>query len=223
MKIFTEVDDFLGKKVYRDKRLEKLKERFNPKKISFVSLELTNQNINYCDCIVTSQDKIIDLIIQDLDKAEFLLNKLPHDNILKKVIDSLGKEEPLSSHLSKEELDAIKEYAFLTSKPIVILKDSSLDSIIENIIKITSHISFFTVNKNEARAWLIEDGTNIVEAASKIHTDLARGFIRAEIYNISQLDNFKNPEEAKSKGILKIVNRDYIVQEGDVVNIKFKV
>ena len=63
----------------------------------------------------------------------------------------------------------------------------------------------------------------MLDAASKIHTDLARGFIKAEVVNSKELDSFHNIQEAKAKGILKIVDRDYIVQDGDIIYIRFKV
>lgn len=223
MKIFTEIVDLLGKKVYHDKRLEKLRTRFNPKKVTFISLEFINQNIDSCECIVTSREKLTDFIIQDLEKIEPLLGQTPHDDILKKAINILEQEKVLFSCLTKEELGAIKEYAFATAKPVVFFLGEQLDGLMEKIIKESGYISFFTVNKNESKEHIVKGDTPIVEGAYKIHTDLAKGFIRAEVYNMKDLDSFKNPEEAKSKGLLRIVDKDYLIADGDVINIRFKI
>jgi len=62
-----------------------------------------------------------------------------------------------------------------------------------------------------------------LEAAGKIHSDLKRGFIKAEVVNCRDLDNFFNWAEAKSKGFVKIVGKDYIMQENDIIEIRFNV
>jgi hypothetical protein len=224
VKIFTKIEELLGKKSYRDQRLEKLKERFNPKKITFFSVEFTNQNREICKAIVIKREETLDLIVEDLEKAENLLQKIENKEIIKKVYNILNKEEFLFQRLGKEEIESLKNYSFITIKPIIFW-DNNKDtfSLLEEIFQYTKNIFFFTVNKNEARAWLIEKGSSIFSAASKIHTDLAKGFIRAEVYNIKDLDSFKNLSEAQQRGILKIVDKNYVIEDGDVINIKFKV
>lgn len=229
MKVFTEIQELIGKKVFRDSRLEKLKERFDSPKVSFVSVEFTDQIQASFECIVARKDKILDLVLGDIERAELLSAKVENKEIINKVLAILNKEEPICGGLEAEELFSIREYAFITAKPIVIYPqgeeqtEQKMQSLLQEMFQKANHIFFFTTNKKESRAWLIEKGIDIVTAASKIHTDLAKGFIRAEVYNVSELDNFKNLEEAKQKGILKIVDRDYIVEDGDVVNIKFSV
>ena len=66
MKIFTENQDLLGKKAYHDIRLEKLKERFNPPKITFISVEFTNENKEGCLCIVAAKGAVLDFIVEDV-------------------------------------------------------------------------------------------------------------------------------------------------------------
>lgn len=85
-------------------------------------------------------------------------------------------------------------------------------------------ISFFTVGEDEVRAWTIPQGTNAVGAAEKIHSDLARGFIRAEVI---AFDDFRSAggcwEEAKAAGKMRLEGKEYIVKDGDIVHIRFKV
>ena len=83
-------------------------------------------------------------------------------------------------------------------------------------------ISFFTVGK-EARAWPLEKGKNVLEAAGKIHSDIARGFIRAECYAYQDFLTHGSVRALKEKGLFRLEGKEYIVQDGDVLNIKFSV
>jgi len=223
VKVFTELPDFLGKKAYHDERLENLKDRFGSPKITFYSVEFTNQNRDACQCILVTKEKSLDLIVEDIERAESLASKTESKEVLKKVLEILNQEKLLSRELSGEELFSIKEYAFATAKPVIIFENQDQDALFKEIFSRAKLIFFFTSGKKESRAWAVDRGADIVAAAAKIHTDLARGFIRAEVYNIRDLENFKNLQDAKARGILKLVDRDYIVEEGDVIDIKFKV
>ncbi|HIE35919.1 MAG TPA: DUF933 domain-containing protein [Candidatus Omnitrophica bacterium] len=223
MRVFTQIEELLGKKKFLDSCLEKLKERFNPKKVTFYTVDFINEDKEKCDCIVIEKNKVLDLIVEDLEKAESILENLEDKQIIKKVCDILNQGKLIFDELREEELNSLKNYSFLTAKPIVFWQNQDVFSLLKEIFSRTRNIFFFTVNKNEARAHLAKEKTTVLEAASKIHTDLARGFIKAEVYNIKDLDKFKNPQDAQQKGILKIVDRDYLIEDGDVINIRFKV
>lgn len=224
MKIFTFKEELLGKTVYKDARLQKLKERFNPPKITYYTVEFTNQNRESCHCLLVDEEQLLDLIVEDMEKAEILLTKAENKDLIQKALAIFERSKPLFFSLTEEEKGLLKNYNFITLKPIVSIEDDiDILSLLEKIFKATSSIFFFTVNKNEARAWLIPEEADILQSAGKIHTDLARGFIRGEVYNIKDLDSFKNPEDARQRGILKIVDKNYVVRDGDVINIKFKV
>lgn len=222
MKIFTEIEELLGKKTYRDNRLERLRERFNSAQIKFFTVEFINETRETCDCILVKKEKSLDLIVEDIEGAESLLEKGGEKNLINKSLEILNRERFLFQELEARDLDLIKNYGFVTAKPIIIWEEGDLSFFWEEIFKKTSSIFFFTVNKNEARACLLKKGENILAAAGKIHSDLARGFIKGEVYNVKDLDSFKNLDEAKQRGILKIVDRDYIMEDADVINIKFK-
>jgi hypothetical protein len=83
--------------------------------------------------------------------------------------------------------------------------------------------SFFTYGEDEVRAWPIRKGATAVEAAGIIHTDLARGFIRAEVVAYRDFEQFGSINEAKSKGKVRLEGRDYIVKNGDMMVIRFNV
>ncbi|HIP69979.1 MAG TPA: DUF933 domain-containing protein, partial [Anaerolineae bacterium] len=81
--------------------------------------------------------------------------------------------------------------------------------------------SFFTVGEDEVRAWTIKRGATAVDAAATIHTDLAKGFIRAETVAYDDLITLGSMAAARNAGKLRQEGKTYIVQDGDVINIKF--
>ncbi len=83
--------------------------------------------------------------------------------------------------------------------------------------------SFFTVGEDEVRAWTVKQGATAVEAAGAIHSDLARGFIRAEVVAYEDLIAAGSLVAAKEKGALRLQGKDYIVKDGDILNIRFNV
>ncbi len=84
-------------------------------------------------------------------------------------------------------------------------------------------ISFFTVGEDECRAWTVEKGANAVTAAGKIHSDLARGFIRAETYHYDDFAELDDEKTIKAKGRLRLEGKEYTVKDGDIMNIRFSV
>lgn len=85
------------------------------------------------------------------------------------------------------------------------------------------YISFFTVGEDEVRAWTIEKGDNAVTAAGKIHSDLARGFIRAECFKYEDIITHGSEKLLKEKGLFRLEGKEYIVKDGDIISIRFNV
>jgi ribosome-binding ATPase YchF (GTP1/OBG family) len=81
-------------------------------------------------------------------------------------------------------------------------------------------ISFFTASESEVRAWTIHKGATAIEAASKIHTDLAKHFIKAEIINFEDFIKAGNMAEAKKEGLVKLSGKDEVIHDGDILYIK---
>jgi ribosome-binding ATPase YchF (GTP1/OBG family) len=84
-------------------------------------------------------------------------------------------------------------------------------------------ISFFTVGADEVRAWTIHRGSSAYEAAGEIHTDLQKGFIRAEVIQNDELLALGGLNEAKAKGRLRLEGKEYVVHDGEIVHIRFNV
>ncbi len=84
-------------------------------------------------------------------------------------------------------------------------------------------IAFFTVGTDEVRAWALKHGDTAVEAARTIHSDLARGFIRADVMSYEDLNKLGSETAVKEKGLAQLVGKDYVVKDGDIVHIRFNV
>jgi GTP-binding protein YchF len=103
------------------------------------------------------------------------------------------------------------------------IAESGLDRVIALSYKLLGLISFLTAGPDEVRAWTIPDGSTAVEAAGAIHSDLARGFIRAEVVAFEDMVATGSMAEARKRGVLRSEGRTYIVKDGDVMEILFNV
>ncbi len=103
------------------------------------------------------------------------------------------------------------------------LEKSGLERIVQKGFALLNLISFFTAGSKEVRAWNISQGMSAAEAAGKIHTDMQRGFIRAEIFNFEDLKKFGSEVEIKKQGKLRLEGKDYTVVDGDILHILFSV
>jgi hypothetical protein len=103
------------------------------------------------------------------------------------------------------------------------VSEPAIDRFLQNIYKTLNLISFLTVGEDEVRAWSIPAGFNARKAAGRIHTDLERGFIRAEVVTFEDLVSAGNLQVAKKTGKIRLEGKDYIVKDGDILNILFNV
>ncbi len=123
-------------------------------------------------------------------------------------------EEELSTLDDEEKKDLLSEYG---------LQESGLDKLIRASYKLLGLMSFLTAGVQEVRAWTIKLGTKAPQAAGKIHSDIERGFIRAEIVSYDKLVECGSESAAKEKGYFRLEGKDYVMQDGDVVNFRFNV
>jgi ribosome-binding ATPase len=132
-----------------------------------------------------------------------------------RIIASCGKLEMELSEMGEEAMvEFRKEFG---------MQESGLDRTIKVSYELLDLISFLTVGEDECRAWPIKKGTEAVKAAGKIHTDIERGFIRAEVIHYTDLLKCGGYSEAKKQGLLRLEGKTYIVQDGDVINYLFNV
>ena len=100
---------------------------------------------------------------------------------------------------------------------------SALDRMVQVSYDLLGLMSFLTTGEDETRAWTIAKGTAAVDAAAKIHTDIQRGFIRAEVVTYDDLVSAGSIAEARRHGTFRQEGKSYVVQDGDVVNFLFNV
>ncbi len=130
-----------------------------------------------------------------------------------KVIEFAGKFEMELAGLDDEEARAFMEDLGIES--------SARDRLITFAYDMLGYISFFTVGEDEVRAWTITRGTPAVEAAGEIHSDLERGFIRAECFRYEELVEAGSEKGVKENGKFRLEGKNYIVQDGDILHIRF--
>jgi len=131
------------------------------------------------------------------------------------VVALSGKLEMELAQLSDAEAREFRD-AMGLSKP-------ALDRVIDLSYSLLGLISFFTTVSSELKAWTVPGGTPAPRAAGKIHSDMERGFIRAEVISYSDLQNCGNLAEARKRGLLRTEGKNYIIQDGDVVTFLFNV
>ena len=103
------------------------------------------------------------------------------------------------------------------------LPDRALDRLLQAAYRLLGLISFLTAGDDECRAWSIPAGTPAVRAAGAIHSDIERGFIRAEVVPWAELLDAGSFAACRTRGTLRLEGRDYVVQDGDVINFRFNV
>jgi len=103
------------------------------------------------------------------------------------------------------------------------ITESATSKFVNSCYSALGLISFFTSVSGELRAWPIRNGTIAVDAAGKIHTDIKRGFIRAETFAFQDLKQLGNEKQLKAAGKIKLEGKDYVVQDGDVIHFRFNV
>jgi GTP-binding protein YchF len=103
------------------------------------------------------------------------------------------------------------------------IKEPGIERVARAIYKHLGLISFLTVGADEVRAWTINEGTKAREAAGKVHTDIERGFIRAEVVKYDDMEELGDMVKIKEKGLARLEGKDYIVQDGDIIDFRFNI
>lgn len=97
------------------------------------------------------------------------------------------------------------------------------DTLVRTILDASGQMLYFTAGEKEVRTWMLRQGGTALEAAENIHTDLARGFIRAEVMQCDDLTRLGSEREIKAQGLVRQEPKDYVIRDGDILNIRFSV
>lgn len=157
---------------------------------------------------------------------EELINGYENNQNIKKVAEYARAEDseviPICAKLEEEisSLDSEEKQEFLEDYG---LEEPGLNRLIKASYKLLGLISFLTAGPKEVRAWTIKKGTKAPQAAGKIHSDMERGFIRAEVISFDDLIKCGSETSAKEKGLIRSEGKEYVMQDGDVVVFRFNV
>jgi hypothetical protein len=123
-------------------------------------------------------------------------------------------EQELAQMSAEDAADFLKEFN---------ISESAMNKVIGQSYSLLGLISFFTVGSDEVRAWSIKGDTEAVDAAEAVHTDMKKGFIRAEVLAYDDLMDAGTYAAARKKGTVRLEGKNYIVKDGDIINIRFNV
>ena len=158
--------------------------------------------------------------------SEEQLENSENDEMVLKVKQYASKENaevvPLCVKI-EEELSGLDDDDKKEMLEALGLSESGLDKVIKKSYDLLGLMSFLTAGQPEVRAWTIKKGTKAPQAAGKIHTDIERGFIKAEIVSYNDLIREGTMVSAKEKGLVRSEGKEYIMQDGDIVLFKFNV
>ncbi len=202
--------------------LNKLSEALEQGK-SARSVELTDEEKDMLKDLFLLTSKPI-IYISNVNEDQ-LTNTDNDENINK--VRELAKQEhtkciPLCAKI-EEELSTLEDSDKQEMLEALGLKESGLDTVIRESYDLLGLMSFLTAGEPEVRAWTIKKGTKAPEAAGKIHSDIQRGFIKAEIVSYDDLMKEESMVTAKEKGLVRSEGKEYIMQDGDIVLFRFNV
>ena len=164
------------------------------------------------------------LVIANLSESELENNQYIANRHYQKLIDTFGAERviPVSARLELE-LSQLEPNEVTELLNMLSIDQRGLGQIISSSYKHLGLITFFTCGPQEAHAWPIKSGITIRKAAGEIHSDLEKGFICAEVYNCQELFEAGSETALKNSGKIRTESKDYIVQDGDIINVRFNV
>ena len=202
--------------------LEKIKKTSEEGK-SARKLELTDEEKEVIkDAFLLTMKPI--LYIANISEDE--INNADDNENVKKVREYAKSENaeviPLCVRL-EEELSTLDKEDKIEMLHDLGLEESGLDKVIKASYKLLGLMSFLTAGEPEVRAWTIKIGTKAPQAAGKIHSDIERGFIRAEVVSYDDLIREGTMNAVKEKGLMRLEGKDYIMQDGDIVLFRFNV
>ncbi len=210
-------------RIEKDLKRNKSKELKLEQKVLVKIKEFLEQNLPLREMDLNKDEEFMIRCFQFLSQKPIIhmINLSEGDKLIelegrnKKILSFYGKIEEEIMDLDEDERKLfLEEYG---------IDESIRDKFIRESYKLMNLISFFTVGEDEVRAWTIKNGDTAYEAAGKIHTDLQKGFIRAEVIyweDFVKVGGFKN---AKEKALLRLEGKEYVVKDGDVVHIRFNV
>jgi len=217
-----------GRHNIKDPRLDQAHELVEAKKKTYAQVDAVGEEGSIdADVILVSRDRLLDLILKDLEFIETRLSRDPSAEeraVLERLQGHLEGEQPVSTAgLTDDEWQALTGQGFHTSKPVIVAEPGELDdpeALMVRAFNGSGYICFLTVGGPENRAWPVRRGVTAAEAAGSIHTELQKGFIRAEVIGFDDFLEAGGETGAKRAGKQRLEMKGYVVQDYDVMNIR---
>ena len=219
----------IGKHNLKDPRFDQADQLVEADKKTYAQVDVIGEDqLLDADAILASPDSKPDLLLKDLEFVETRLGRDPQSAervALEKIQALLERERFLfNSGLAAEELQAVSAHSLFTNKPITVASPEELqnpDGLLLKAFAEAGYICFLTVGGKENRAWPIRKGMTALEAAGTIHTDMQKGFIRAEIIGFADFIEAGGETEAKRAGKQRLETKQYVMQDYDLTNFRF--
>ncbi len=218
-----------GKQNVKDSRLDEVDKIVKAKKKTYIQVEIVGDDkaLEADAIVVPVADKTV-LVLQDLEFVETRLSRAAdakEQALLAKLKAVLEKDQLINSlPLTPDEVQAMASYNLLTVKPVIAAKPEEFDdmpALLARAVAEGGYLSFFTAGEKDTRAWLIKKGTTAVEAAGAIHTDIQKGFIRAEIIAYDDYIAAGGETPAKQAGKMRLEPKEYVMKDCDLANFRF--
>jgi len=219
----------LGKRNLKDPRLDQADQLVEAKKKTYAQVDLLgDEGLLEADAILVAQDSRADLILKDLEAVEIRLSRNPPEAekaVLEKLKALLEDDRFIfAAGLPAEEMKAVAAHNFCTNKPILVVGPQEVDDpdpMVLRAFQESGYICFLTVGGKENRAWPIRKGLSAWDAAGTIHSDIQKGFIRAEIIRFEDFIQAGGETEAKRAGKQRLETKTYVIQDYDLTNFRF--
>lgn len=219
----------VGRRPLKDPRLDTAHKLVTADKKTYAAVEVVGDDgLAECDAIVATESSALELVLQDLEFVETRLGRDATEAekvVLQRMKADLEAGRCLSAcAYAPADWDAVNASGLITRKPVVLAtaeEATQPDALLVKAVAATGWISFLTVGGMENRAWLIRQGTTAWEAGGAIHTDIHKGFIRAEIIGWTDFVAAGGETQAKRAGKLRLETKQYVMQDYDLVNFRF--
>ncbi|MBM3854336.1 MAG: DUF933 domain-containing protein [Verrucomicrobia bacterium] len=218
-----------GRHHVKDPRLDQTHVLVEAKKRTYAQVDVaTAEEALTSDAIAVTPSSRLELVLHDLEFVETRLERATEPverAMLGKLKTALEAEQLVSTvELTAEERQLVAVQPLLTAKPVVAANAEEAANFGEFLVRVlaeSGYICFLTVGGPENRAWLIRQGATAPEAAGAIHTDIQKGFIRAEVIGFADFLAAGGETQAKRANKLRLETKQYIVQDYDLLNFRF--
>ena len=218
-----------GKANLVDERVKTLKAMFNAPKEVYIQADIVidQDKLVEADGIIAPESAKLDLIVHDMEFVETRLSRCEdpaEKTLLNSFKNQLDKEGLLCDlAISDADKELISGYSLWSIRPIYLAKPVELEDKNKLLLNGYAHfgyISFFTAGDKDSHAWSIKKGVSAWEAAGAIHSDIQKGFIRAEVTSFQDLMADGNLSKARANNHIRLEMKEYVVQDGDYMVIR---